>query len=64
MNLAIRKFQDDLIDLVNSNSDIPIEARLISLELVVYNVQKMADNAIIEELSKEEDETCKNPIPE
>lgn len=63
MNLAIRKFQDDLIDLVNSNSDIPIEARLISLELVVCNVQKMADNAIMSEMSAKE-ESCKKSIPE
>lgn len=63
MNLAIRKFQDDLIDLVNLNSDIPIEARLISLELVVCNVQKMADNAIMSEMSAKE-ESCKKPIQE
>lgn len=63
MNFAIRKFQDDLVDLINANSDIPIEARLVALELVTSNVQKMADDAIISEMSEKE-EQCKNPIPE
>lgn len=62
MNTKIRKFQDDLVELVNSYDDIPWEARLVVLELVTSNVQKIADNAIIEELSKEE--SCKKPIQE
>ncbi|MBQ1574212.1 MAG: hypothetical protein IIZ78_24060 [Clostridiales bacterium] len=62
MNCTIRKFQDDLVALVNSYNDIPWETRLVVLELVTSNVQKIADNAIIEELSKEE--SCKKSIPE
>lgn len=53
MNSKIRKFQDELVDLVNSYECIPIEARLVVLELVTSNVQKIADDTIIEELSKE-----------
>lgn len=64
MNSKIRRFQDELVDLVNSYGDIPLEARLVVLELITSNVQRLADNAIIEELSKEEDETCKKSIPE
>ncbi len=53
MNVKIRRFQDSLVDLVNSYEDIPIEARLVVLELITSNVQRLADNTIIEELSKE-----------
>lgn len=53
MNVKIRRFQDSLVDLVNSYEDIPIEARLVILELITSNVQRLADNTIIEELSKE-----------
>lgn len=63
MNYKLRKFQDDLVDLVNSYSDLPWEARLVVLELVVTNVQKVSDETIIAEMSEKE-EQCKNPIPE
>lgn len=63
MNARIRLFQDKLVDLVNEFDDIPWEARLITLELITFKVQKTADDAIMSELSGG-NEQCKNPIPE
>ena len=62
MNYEIRKFQDDLVDLINA-TDIPVEAKLIVLELITANVQKVADNAIIAEMSDKEAQDAKS-IPE
>ena len=64
MNCKIRKFQDDLVDLINNNDDIPWETRLVVLELVTSNVQKIADNSIIEELSKNGGAEDAKGIPE
>lgn len=63
MNAKMRLFQDELVDLVNKHEDIPWEARLVILELITYQVQKAADEAIRSELSGGE-EQCKKPIQE
>lgn len=63
MNYRLRKFQDDLIDLINSYDDLPWEARLLALELIAGNVQKQADMAVMSEMSEKE-EQCRKPIQE
>ena len=63
MNYRLRKFQDDLVDLINSYDDLPWEARLLALELIAGNVQKQADMAIMSEMSEKE-EQCRKHIQE
>lgn len=52
-NAKLRKFQDDLNTLVNANSDLSWESRLVCLELVTEKVKQLANEAIIEELKQE-----------
>lgn len=54
MNKRLRLFQDELTDVINRHSELPWEARLLALELITTNVQRMADNAILAEISEEE----------
>ena len=63
MNYRLRKFQDDLVDLINSYDDLPWEARLLALELIAGNVQKQADMAVMSEMSEKE-EQCRKHIQE
>ena len=53
-NYKIRQFQDELVNLTNSFVDIPVEAKLICLELITVKLQKVADEAIMEELKEAE----------
>lgn len=46
MDLRIREFLDQLISLVNMYGDIPLEARRLALESVMYNTEKAANKAI------------------
>ena len=61
MNIDIRNFFHELIDLVNKY-DLPWEVRRIVVENVLYMVEKKADEAI--QLEAQEDEQCKNHIAE
>ena len=46
MNRQVRALYHDLIDLVNSYSDLPWEVRRVVLENVQYMTEKKADEAI------------------
>ena len=46
MDLRIRGFLDDIINLVNSYDDIPLEARRLALESAMYNCERAANKAI------------------
>lgn len=46
MDLRIRGFLDDIISLVNSYDDIPLEARRLALESAMYNCERAANKAI------------------
>lgn len=61
MNSRMRMFQDELTELVNKFNDVPLEARLMALEITTLKVQSLADKAILEEL---EEEQCKKPTTE
>lgn len=61
MNARLRLFQDELNELVNKFPDLPIEARLLALEITTLKVEKLADEAILKEL---EEEQCKKPTTE
>lgn len=61
MNSRMRMFEDELTELVNKFNDVPIEARLMALEITTLKVQSLADNAILEEL---EEKQCKKPTTE
>lgn len=61
MNARLRLFQDELNELVNKFPDLPIEARLLALEITTLKVEKLADEAIFKEL---EEEQCKKPTTE
>lgn len=55
MNLRIRQFEENLNDLINQFNDLPWEARLLALELVVTQTQKEADKSIMAELKELEE---------
>jgi len=61
MNSRMRLFQDELNELVNKFNDVPIEARLMALEITALKVQSLADKTILKEL---EEEQCKKPTTE
>lgn len=63
INLNLRRFQDELTDLVNKYDFLPVEARLLAVELLAKELHSNSNKAIIEEL-KEEEEQCKKPITE
>lgn len=46
MDLKIRQFLDELIALTNAYDDIPLEARRLALESVMYNTERAANKAI------------------
>jgi len=52
MNLKIRQFEDDLVNLINSN-DLPIEVKRIILQDVLQIVENKANEIILKELSSE-----------
>lgn len=70
MDRQVRALYHDLIDLLNSYSDLPWEVRRVVIENVQYMTEKKADEAIrnedieIDTLEIEEAEQCKNPIQE
>ena len=71
MDGRVRALYHDLIELVNSYSDLPWEVRRVVIENVQYMTEKKADEAIrcedieIDTLEiGEEGEQCKNPIQE
>lgn len=70
VNRNVRALYHDLIDLLNSYSDLPWEVRRVVIENVQYMAEKKADEAIrnedieIDTLEIEEAEQCKKPIQE
>ena len=52
MNSEIRQFEEALIDICNGFNSIPIEAKLLALQLTTLKVQNMADEAIMNELKE------------
>ena len=46
MDLRIRQYLDELIALTNAYDDIPLEARRLALESVMYNTERAANKAI------------------
>lgn len=46
MDLRIRQFLDEVIALVNTYDDIPLEARRLALESVMYNCERASNKAI------------------
>ena len=71
MDRQIRALYHDLVDMVNSYSDLPWEVRRMTLENVLFMTEKKADEAIrnedimIDTLEiGGEGEQCKNPILE
>jgi len=71
MDREVRALYHDLIELVNSYSDLPWEVRRVVIENVQYMTEKKADEAIRNEDIEidtleidEEGEQCKNPIQE
>ena len=52
MDLRIREFLDQLINLVNLYDDIPLEARRLALESAMYNTERAANKAIKEQNEK------------
>ena len=63
INLNLRRFQDELTDLVNKYDFLPVEARLLAVELLAKELHSNSNKVIVEEL-KEEEEQCKKPITE
>lgn len=61
MNLAIRKFEEDLVNLYNS-SNIPAEAKRFVLIEILHKAEEVSKNAIQEELRelKKESEVVKS----
>lgn len=71
INRSVRSFYHDLIDLINSYSNLPWEVRRVVIENVQYMTEKKADEAIRNEDIEidtleigEEGEQCKNPTQE
>lgn len=67
INRQVRALYHDLIELVNSYSELPWEVRRVVIENVQYMTEKKADEAIRNEDIEidtleigEEDEQCKN----
>lgn len=52
MDLRIREFLDQVINLVNMYDDIPLEARRLALESAMYNTERAANKAIKEQSEK------------
>jgi hypothetical protein len=52
MDLRIREFLDQIINLVNLYDDIPLEARRLALESAMYNTERAANKAIKEQNEK------------
>lgn len=46
MDLRIRQFLDEVIALVNTYDDIPLEARRLALESAMYNCERASNKAI------------------
>lgn len=46
MDLRIRQFLDEIIALVNTYDDIPLEARRLALESAMYNCERASNKAI------------------
>lgn len=60
MNLRIRLFQDELVNLLNQFSDVPLEARRLVLSSVLHIVEVTTDNAIATERESMEEENAKD----
>lgn len=63
MNSRMRMFQDELNELVNKFGDVPIEARLMALEITTLKVQSLADSAILKELEGEVNKNAESIQP-
>ena len=64
MNTRIRGFKEKLITLaLDDYQDIPIEAKLITMQLVTNRIIELSNTAIVNEL-KEEEECKKHTDPE
>lgn len=53
MDLKIRQFFDEIIALVNSYNDIPLEARRLALESAMYSCERAANKAIQQQNQEE-----------
>ena len=63
INLNLRRFQDELTDTVNKYDFLPIEARLLAVELIAKELHDSSNQTILNEI-KEEEEQCKKPMSE
>lgn len=63
INLNLRRFQDELTDIVNKYDFLPIEARLLAVELIAKELHDSSNQTILNEI-KEEEEQCKKPMSE
>lgn len=63
VNLNLRRFQDELTDIVNKYDFLPIEARLLAVELIAKELHDSSNQTILNEI-KEEEEQCKKPMSE
>ena len=48
-NYRIRLYQDNIIDITNQFSDVPLEVRRLVLESVMHLVERESDKAIVTE---------------
>ena len=60
MNYRIRLFQDNIIDVTNQFSDVPLEARRLVLESVMHLVERESDKAIMGERESMEAENAES----
>lgn len=63
-NLNLRRFQDELFDLINKYDFLPYESRLLAMELAVKSIQDLSNEAILEELKEEQEAEHAKGIPE
>ena len=62
MDFRIRLFLDTIIDTVNQFNDIPLEARRLVLESAMKLVEKKADEAIIAQRERMEEENAESVL--
>ena len=53
-NTRIRQFREQLMELVNQYSDVPMEARYMALLLVFNKVTELSNEVILEEMKEKE----------
>lgn len=63
MNYEIRKFEDDLIEMLN-NCTLPIEVKRLITKNVLNEITKQADKIIVEEIKDKKKEDENNGLSE